>query len=425
MDIVTCTGFGGTGSSAMAGIIREFAPVDNLGKTYEYKFLHESAGVADLEDAVAEGHRLKVDYAAMRFLQAAKKNGQDWKYQRLFGDGFFEEAQRFIDSLFSVKWHGNWYGRLGELSAFSFAQRQRVKCATGLFNVSLREFPLFEDEGLSPTYKFFSELRYECDREKFLQEAKKYTAALLLLIQKRLGEQNTARLTYIDQFLPPIATAKYQRYFATPVTTFVIDKDPRDLYLTNNLFWGDRFDPSFNVNTFIKWYRKTRDLARKTCCPNTHFFLLDDLIYDYERVCSQVRAILSLSDNEHSRKKSLFDPAKSRINTGLYRRYSNYQADIELIEKELKEYLSPYEIPQEKSLVTVEHPIKDLTEECDLVQSGQSCKNKLRLAVLGTRLALALTNPKRRKVPLPKRILSIAVGSLLFVPNVLVNLACL
>lgn len=419
MKLVTSTGFGGTGSSAVTDILLELDCVTELSH-YEYKFLHDPNGLGDLEDAINEGHRLKVDWAASKFLEMSKKNACDKKYKKVFGDEFLPATKNFIDRLFDIKWHGNWYARIDEIKSFS--EKQRIKCAKGFFNATwTKNFPLYESENLFPNYKHFNETYYASDTVKFITEARRYTSELLAVLESRTKKDDNAYL-FLDQLLPPINTKKYQRYFETPIKTFVVDKDPRDLFLTNNLFWGDRFDPSFDVDVFIKWYRATRCKARETRDnENTMFFMLDDLIFDYENVCEKIYNFLGIEKSQHTKKRQHFQSEKSRVNVGLYKKYSNYADEIARIEKELPEYLSPYAIESEKTYVTVEKPIKDIIEKCDKIQMGKKVCNRLSLAVYGTFLFLQFSNPKRCK-NFVKNFCRAIFGILSFIPNVIVNL---
>jgi hypothetical protein len=106
--VINCTGYGGTGSSAATDILREFKTVKNFGEN-EYTFLHEPDGLADLENALLEGHRLKVDLAVKRFLSLNKKLSETTEYKMAFNGRFYDYAEDFIKSLELIKWKGYWY----------------------------------------------------------------------------------------------------------------------------------------------------------------------------------------------------------------------------------------------------------------------------------------------------------------------------
>lgn len=426
MRIVTSTGYGGTGSSAVTDILLEMSCVKERSHR-EYKFLHEGAGLKDLENAIQEGHRLKVDWAINRFIEQSRKNAYDRKYKETFGEKFLPLTREFIDRLCEVKWHGNWYGRLEEIERKPFKEKRRIKCATGYYNASGKEFLLFENEDLALAYKYFNEIYYTCDTQKFINEARRYTFALMNAAAEGGGLAENDYL-FIDQLLPPINIAEYQRYFYTPVKTFVVDKDPRDLYLTNNLFWADRFNPSFDVEVYIKWYRATRDKARKNVdAGNTMFLMLDDLVFDYEGTLKRIYGFLKVDPIVHTHKRERFQSEKSRVNVALYRRYDNYKDEVKRIEEELGEYLSPYHIEEDAAVVRIERPIKDLVETCDMIQTGEAAVchtvlGRLKTAFFGTSLYLCLTDPYRRKKSTLKLLCNVLLGAAAFIPEIVINL---
>jgi hypothetical protein len=65
------------------------------------------------------------------------------------------------------------------------------------------------------------------------------------------------------------------------------------------------------------------------------------MIYEYEKTTRKIVDFLELK--EHCRPKSIFDPNLSINNTQLFDVYPNYKDDIAYIEKELPEYLYPFE----------------------------------------------------------------------------------
>ena len=67
----------------------------------------------------------------------------------------------------------------------------------------------------------------------------------------------------------------------------------------------------------------------------------EDLIYCYEDSIKKIEEFLNLG--EHIREKQIFDPEKSINNTQLIRLHPEDKNEINKIEKELKEFLYPFE----------------------------------------------------------------------------------
>lgn len=53
------------------------------------------------------------------------------------------------------------------------------------------------------------------------------------------------------------------KYFRTTPKVFVVDRDPRDSFLAERIFYGNRFVPTGDVLTWCKWYRATRQKAHE------------------------------------------------------------------------------------------------------------------------------------------------------------------
>ncbi len=425
IQLITSTGFGDSGSSAITDILREYDCIDTKSSEWECTFLHEADGLADLEDSIREGHRLKIDLAAARFLELSKVLSKQADYKALFNGKFYEISKEFIDSLFGVKWNGGWHRRDSEKNSYSFVEKMRIACAEGFYNAKSSKFTLYENYGWHPTYRYYNEMRYETDIEHFFKCAKTYTSRL---VEAMNCQKN---LLCIDQLLPPTSIEKYLRYFEIAPKVFVVDKDPRDLYITNQLFNASRYIPSADVDVFIKWYRKTRSKSRENRKEqNICFLKLDELCNDYENQLTKIEAFLGLPKGSHTKNLSYFEPEKSRTNTQIYRRYTNYSAEISKIEKELEEFLyTDCVIPCEKPFEH-ENPQIEIVKQCDEIQKGKKLRSigdRFISAFYGTKFCVQMKRFSLRKTFKSKCIglVKLGIGFILLVPEFFVNIAVL
>ena len=67
----------------------------------------------------------------------------------------------------------------------------------------------------------------------------------------------------------------------------------------------------------------------------------EDMIYKYKETTCKIINFLDLNNN--NKPKSKFDPENYMSNTQLFRTHPKYKQDILYIEKELSEYLYPFE----------------------------------------------------------------------------------
>ena len=116
----------------------------------------------------------------------------------------------------------------------------------------------------------------------------------------------------------------------------VVDRDPRDLYILQKLYWKDNVFPTDTPSSFIKWFRGTR--KNKTINENVLYLNFEDLICNYELTLKKIAAFLQIDLSNHTQKFAFFNPKVSIHNTRLWINQKDLSSDIEIIEQELQEY---------------------------------------------------------------------------------------
>ena len=338
--ILTSTGYGGSGSSAGTNILEEFSSVTSFGNKFECTFIHEMDGIYDLENAINEGHRLKLDLAAKRFLSLAKTLDQNSDYQKYFNGQFYKKAEKYIESITVCKWNGSWH-RAFETKKTAFAEKQRIRFAEVLFNTLYKErqFNSYEPDGWHPSYNPIIDCYYIDKKSDFYEKTRTYISDLFS------NDLYKNKYVLVDQLLPAYDIGRYSNYFVD-IKTLVIDKDPRDLYAMQIAEKGVGYIPCDNVDIFIDWYKATREQRYRinTEWKNTALFIpFESLVYEYENSLEKIKEFTGLNTDEHIYKKQFFIPEKSIVNTQVYKRYPQLKKDIDKIEKELEEYCFHFE----------------------------------------------------------------------------------
>jgi hypothetical protein len=146
-------------------------------------------------------------------------------------------------------------------------------------------------------------------------------------------------------FSPYDSSIRSFKFFENP-SAIIVDRDPRDIYLFLKFFVyprGMRFAvPCDNVDDFIKNFRLRRQTSQKLKeQKDIIFFNFEELLYDCENTTKKVANFVGVA--KHVRKGECFKPACSRNNSQLFRKYTDCGSDIKKIEKELPEYLFPFE----------------------------------------------------------------------------------
>ena len=111
MRVITCASYYGTGSSAVTDFITEFDNVYSMGD-YEFRFLHDTDGIADLEYHLVWNHnRHNSGHAIKRFKKIVdfySGNKLVPRYEPFFQYKWKELAYEYIDSLVDFSYKGWW-----------------------------------------------------------------------------------------------------------------------------------------------------------------------------------------------------------------------------------------------------------------------------------------------------------------------------
>lgn len=333
MKIITCASYYGTGSSAVTDYVTEFDTVKSLGD-YEFRFLHDMDGVADLEYHLVENHnRHNSGHALKRYKKLVDFHAGNrfiHRYEPFFHGQWKRISYQYIDSLTDFSYRGWWqYDLLDRGEGFYY----RKLLLNKLYKMTLGRH---NERMLNVLPK---EITY-CSRptkEEFVQKTKAYISALM-----EAANPEHCPALMVDQLLPSSEICRFLPFF-DDVHVIVVERDPRDLYILEKLVWKGQVIPTEDVKTFCDWYRYTRAHRKSGVCDEGHVLLLqfEDLIYHYDETSGKLRDFLGLDEKDHVHKREYLIPEKSMKNTRLWNKY-DIGDDLEYIEKELKEYLYDY-----------------------------------------------------------------------------------
>jgi hypothetical protein len=326
--IITCTGYGGTGSSAITDLLKEFDNGLSLGDA-EFWFLQDFDGISDLEYYLIDGnHRSRVNLAIKRF----KKYIDEYSgYHSKFFKDYKKCSYEYIESLIDTKFQ----------KAISYYELDSRSRKLFWFRIS----PLVQKIWMKILNKDFKEFApyipteekvYSIpNRKRFYKETKKYTKKLFDSID------NKCDFIAIDQLVPAMNAKRYLNY-VNNLKVVVVDRDPRDLFLLNELHWKKAayICDTTNIDEYISWY-KTMRVHRKLeeTNENITYIMLEDLIYYYGKTLKKLYDFFDVDKQCHIDKRKYFNPDISIQWTKLYEKYPDYRRkDIQKIQKELDEY---------------------------------------------------------------------------------------
>lgn len=327
-QVITCTGFGGTGSSAISDFLKEFDNVKSLGD-FEFSLAHEVDGISDLQHGIVDDfHRNKTSETIYRFRQLTKKLAKT--YNQYFENQFSEVIEDYLQEIVQYKWKGFWHQhiyRSGIIKKYIFYIIPYI--------LQYRLGNMFSKTG----YEFVPKMPFQTmeigrGENRFFNATQNLYEKLFSII----NPDNEYKYLHLDQLVPPHNYDRYLKYFHN-LKVVQVDRDPRDLYLLNELFWHEGWIPSRNATEFVEWFKLIRSEKKtKVENPNIIKIKFEDIVYDYDETTDSLISFLGLDKTMHSNRKKYFDPDISKKNTLLWKKFKGREVEIEYIEKHLNSY---------------------------------------------------------------------------------------
>ncbi len=339
--VIVPTGYMGSGSSVVTDLVSEFEGFEASRGTFEYMLLHCPNGVFDLEDKLLIGNNaIRSDEALHSFRDRMKElyDKKYWwvgHYNEIIGQDFMDITDAYIADLTQFKPEFYWYYQENtNLRMFFQLIAKRIVKLVTLNKVQLKK-PLTHPQ-MWISY---------VTPEEFYSKTRKYIS--ILLDKMGIQEKNII----LDQFLLPFNLHRVENYFGKELEVFVIERDPRDMFLMNKYVYSKNNEPvpyPTDVHAFCDYYRRLREMEKKTDHPQVHRFKFEDFIYNYDETIAKVQEILKVGDSlpKHVLKKQRFVPERSINNTQLFYNHPEYEEESKVIETLLPEYL--YDFPYQR-----------------------------------------------------------------------------
>lgn len=324
--IIGACGFGSTGSSAVSDYLKEFDCCQVLDKV-EFNWVSMVDGLIDLEYHLKYPHSRTGDsfQAIERFKECAIRRSLYFSRAGLSQNKFMESVDRFIDSITTTSWeaHIKTPKNIVEKVWFSFISR------TGY----IRKWEIKHKRQWNG-YPYV-EVPFSVNPANFDLAAREHVKELLSAMGATFKDP-----IILDQ---PFAGNNPQacfKFYEDPYA-FVVDRDPRDIYVFANTRLIGRlphFMPIHPVEKFVAYFKALREGQPY---QEAHERILrlnfEDMVYNYDETTEKIRQFLHFPINPNP--KSIFDPAISMPNTQVWKRFPQFNKDIAYIESNLKEYL--------------------------------------------------------------------------------------
>lgn len=334
---VTCTGFGGTGSSVISDLLKEFSNVKSCGANFEMSMAFDVGGISDLQHYLVDDfERNKVTEGIYMFKKHL--NAISDRYTYFLGKDFYNIVSSYLDNLILVEWNGE-----NEMQYYRYGKYKRWLYYSYLPRLQSRiRYKFMKEDGYEHTGWFKKKLPMQITVPKsvFFDETRKMYKTLLDTFDKENGYEYLC----FDQLVPAYNFKRYLNYFPN-MKIIVVDRDPRDLYLLNELYWHEAWIPSHKLDIYIKWFEEIRrDIEDEIYhnSDNVLFVHFEDTIYKYDETIPRIMNFLGLTTTSHISPRTYFVPEESKRNTKLWEKVDKRKNEIEEIEKSLKKYCYRY-----------------------------------------------------------------------------------
>lgn len=334
MKLITCTGYFATGSSAITDYFSEFSNCTSIGN-YEVRFIHDPNGVRDLEyNLVENNNRHNSSHAIKQFIKYTNHLDGNFirkGYKRYFGESFKYYTDEYINHITELCCETWWH----------YDEIVRGELFNDIDIIYRKIWKKINKESMSSLLQIFHEKGYytAISEEKFIQYTHDYIYSLLNVLNKDKNE-----FMIVDQLLPPTNVDQYLKHF-DDIKVFIVDRDPRDLYLLEAERFRTGVTPYKNIKDFCKWYEIIRrnEATKKYDSSKVMHIKFEDLIYEYNHTSKALAEFVGISLDAHTKPLAYLDPKKSINNTYLEKKYPHRKKEIDYIKQHLSEYIYPFE----------------------------------------------------------------------------------
>lgn len=327
--IIGSCGYGATGSSVLTDLLSEYDGVQ-LYDSFEFVVAYRVDGLQDLEYHLMKQYAkcASGDYAIKRFLDWTRCYKTPFINKPCDGKIFEQLSKDYIEKIRQLEYKG--------VETADILSGNVVKNIFAFASKKVLMPKVIERILKKPSFIWpCRTLNYCIEPSNFYDESKKYINSIL----RAMGADLTKPIC-LDQPFEGNCPEQSFPFFDDPYAV-VIDRDPRDLYFDEKYTTSPdgKFFPRTNVQDFVAYYRNMRKHVSDN--PRVLRIRFEELIYEYDSSVKKIEDFLHLG--EHKRPKTGFNPERSINNTQQIRLHPNDKAEIEYIEKELPEFLFPFE----------------------------------------------------------------------------------
>lgn len=331
--ILGVCGFGFSGSGAVLDWLKDYPEV-YVSDKLEFSYVYKPDGLIDLGNAICyhPSRYFSSDSAIRRFIQYMNRSKNS--INRMTNGHFQEILDDYISKIIQVSWKGSTSVHRYQASSIDYIFRQHI--------------PRLLRRQLENRFHFIIKGSYWPDKTMYfsvLHEESfiRYSRSFISDIINEACKSSDKRIIVLDQCFSANDPRNSFVFFDAPKAITVI-RDPRDVFLLAKKAYGfaTSFIPKKRVEDFIVYYRGLMESRRYNSKDKDIVEVrFEDLIYNSVSTFTNMENRLGLSHID-VKNFTFFKPEISINNTQLWNKFPKYKKEIEIIEKELSEYLYPF-----------------------------------------------------------------------------------
>jgi hypothetical protein len=347
-NFIVVAGFGSSGSSSVVDYLNEFQNVFLLqanDNPSEFRLIKDQGGLYDFYNQLRNHNNYwnnnfyrrnfinlakimnrKTKNAFFKFLWSNKeKKIIGFDYSSITNNQFMNFINQYINDIFFYKKIFCWYNDYVNLSCTETILRNlRIN-----MNLEEKNFLLFS----------------EISNEDLLNKTKFFLRKLFIEVMEfknieknwHIGENFSNYSLIINQGIPPMFADNYLKIFPDNSKLIVVDRDPRDIYISNfeNKFWPEE------VEIFCKIFKLERESFKHQKNKNIFFIQFENWINNNAPISNELLKFLDLDVTNRSHLKNYynsFEFSKSRIKKWKSKEYLPKFKIFDKIEALLPEY---------------------------------------------------------------------------------------
>lgn len=334
---IDLSGYSFTGKGAYNHVFSEFSVCHVHPYDFEFDLIRTRGGVLDLYDALVNNwspvrssecirdfKKNIISYGGNNtLLDRLTTNGRHYEY--VF-PGFNTISEKYINDLIDFKWKGQW--------PYAFDRNSKLQMLTNKLLFKLGYKDIYQKDIYLAS----------CTEDEFILKTKKYLNDILT---KKV--ESSATTIVMNNVFEPFDPLRSMRFFDN-VKSIVIDRDPRDIYLSASNYVnqdgsrGWKATLGGNVEEFINRFNTYRNNIKNKVDEQSVLRLsFEELVLDYHDTLNRLFEFMEEDSCIHKDQKKYFNPDVSRQGVGMWKSVDGQlKKDVEKIYIELKDHCKDY-----------------------------------------------------------------------------------